>query len=791
MRTEPNADGRTVMRLGRWGLVCAVALIAQSGAASARESHGAEIRYTSHGVPHVTATTLEGAGYGYGWAFARDNMCLLLDRMTTLAGERSAAYGPEGSYRDSMTGADTLNLASDTVYRYLLTPRLVADVRRGASEDMRALVKGYVAGFNRHVAAAALPGEDCRGGPAFRPITEDDVWRRILHVPLLETTNLLLREIAAAAPPEAGAGKDPKPDTLALLEQRELLIAGSNAAAFGREMTQGGAGGFSFSNPHFGWRGTERLYAAQLTVPGKLDVFGGSPHGLPFPMMGFGKDVGWSVTHTTDKRSTIYELTLDPSDPRKYRVGDSVEAMRPVAISVPTKAGVVKRVIWETRYGPVIQSRQLPWTTVRAYAFADPERGNLRFADQFLDIARAGSVREIKAALDRHQGSPWSNVTAADSGGEAFYANISVAAHITDAQLKRCVIKGPARIFMDMADVTVLDGADPTCAWTLDPRAPQPGIIPAQMRPSMFRNDVVFNSNDSHWLATADVSGKLEGYPQVIGPEATARGERTRIAALYARSLGGAGPGGGGVSPAKWEGLFFSSRNVTAELVLDDVLADCRGRPNLTLATGAVVDLKPACGALARWDRTDRLASRGSALFGEFMRGLERVPMTGFALAPRYWRTPFDPADPIATPSGFVASDETRLALAKAADRLTKAGIGLEAPLGDVQFTTRGGGRLPLSGASYTYHMLVTDGPAAGVGMGEARVGDSYIHMVKLGPDGPSGRFIVTYSQAANPASPHHADMTEAFSEQRLLDVAFSPAEVAAGQIGDVVILER
>ena len=80
--------------------------------------------------------------------------------------------------------------------------------------------------------------------------------------------------------------------------------------------------------------------------------------------------------------------------------------------------------------------------------------------------------------------------------------------------------------------------------------------------------------------------------------------------------------------------------------------------------------------------------------------------------------------------------------------------------------------------------------PAAfepGKGITDIRTGDSYIHAVTLGPRGPRGRFIVAYSQSTNPASPHFADMTEAYSSHRWLDVAFSSAEIAAAQVGPTI----
>jgi acyl-homoserine-lactone acylase len=759
-------------------------------AVGAERSNEAEIRYTEYGVAHIEANTYEGAGRGYGWALAQDNLCVVVERTVTLAGERSRSLPGQETYIDPFAGGAVRNVDSDAVYRYLLPPALTRRVRQAASRDMRDLVRGFVDGFNQYVASERASGETCRGQSWFRPLSEADVWRRIAHVPLLETTAGVLRELIAASPPNAERAGAVPADTLSRLAVLEAVRGASNAAAFGRDGVEGGVGGLSFSNPHYAWHGTERLHAFHLNVRGELNVFGATAYGLPFPLMGFTDAVGWSITHTTDKRSTLYELTLDPSNPTRYMVGARSERMRAVNVTVETRDGPIARTFWETRYGPIVEGQNLPWNAERAYAFADPQRGNLRFADQFLAVARARDVREIQTALEAHMGSPWSNMTAADSGGEAFYSNTSVAANITNAQLERCVISSPARQYMDLADVTTLNGSDPACAWTIDPRARQRGIIPAELRPAMVRTDVTFNSNDSHWFATLNEDGRLEGFQRVIGPERTMRGERTRIAALYARDIinGSQATGAPGATPEKWERLFYSSRNLTGELILDDVIADCHRDPAVTVE-GAAFDLTAACAVLAAWDRRDTLESRGSALFVEFMRRLEAAPMTGFALAPRYWRVAFDPADPVGTPRGFVATEETRQALARAAYTLISGNIALDAPLREVQAVTRNGRRLPMSGSMYTYHMVRPGGFVAGQGITEIRSGDSYIHVVSLRPDGVRGRFLVAYSQSTNPMSPHFADMTVLFSEQRFADVRFSEDDIRAHQAGETVTL--
>ncbi|MFA7261659.1 MAG: penicillin acylase family protein [Caulobacter sp.] len=783
--------------------------------AEAREPD-VEVRYTALGVPHIEAATMEGAGYGYGWALSQDNLCVVVERSITIGGERSRSMAPGETYYDVFAGGDISNVDSDAVYRYLLPPLVAMRAKAAASKDMQDLVRGYVRGFNAHVAGEGAPGEDCRKATWFRPLTEEDAWRRIAHFPILETSSLFLREIVAATPPRTERVAALPANTTMRLAAFQLFRGGSNSAAFGREAVEGGVGGVSFSNPHYFWHGTERLHVFQLTVPGKLNVFGSTAYGLPFPLMGFNQHVGWSITHATDKRSTVYELSLDPSDPTAYQVDGKVERMRPVTVEVPTRDGPVTKTFWETRYGPMIASEELAWDGKRGYAFADPELANTRFADQFLDIARATTVRELRDAQLRDVGSPWSNITAADAAGEVYYSNISVAANITNEQLQRCLVTSPARVLMDLTDVTVLNGSDAGCAWTRDPREPQPGIIPSQIRPWLIRTDMTFNSNDSHWMTSVQPGSRLEGFARVIGPERTARGERTRIAAFYAQDVMRGSPltGSPGVTPSKWERMFFNARNLTAELILDDLIADCRRTPLVQMpedgvrgvgitrpqahsadavagpASGGPVDTTAACNALAGWDRRDALTSRGSALFAEFVSGLEVVPTTDLALASRYWRVPFNPSDPINTPSGFVASDETRQALARAQLRFESLGIAMDAPLGDVQSVTRNGKRLPISGSYFGYHLTRASTVTPGSGITEMRNGDGYIHIVSLKPGQVSGRFLVTFSQSTNPSSPHFADMTEVYSRESLADILFYPADVRRAQVGETVRLD-
>ena len=68
-------------------------------ACPSRLAYQATIRRTAHNIPHITAADFGSLGYGYGYAFAEDNICAIADAYVTVRAERSRFFGPEGSYR--------------------------------------------------------------------------------------------------------------------------------------------------------------------------------------------------------------------------------------------------------------------------------------------------------------------------------------------------------------------------------------------------------------------------------------------------------------------------------------------------------------------------------------------------------------------------------------------------------------------------------------------------------------------------------------------------------------------
>ena len=55
------------------------------------------ITRTEYGIPHIVGKDFGSVGYGYGYAFAQDNLCAMAETYVTVNGERSRWFGPDGA----------------------------------------------------------------------------------------------------------------------------------------------------------------------------------------------------------------------------------------------------------------------------------------------------------------------------------------------------------------------------------------------------------------------------------------------------------------------------------------------------------------------------------------------------------------------------------------------------------------------------------------------------------------------------------------------------------------------
>jgi acyl-homoserine-lactone acylase len=753
----------------------------QRSAPARQPRYDATIRWTRHGIPHVTARSFGSLGYGSGYAAAESSICTLMDTVVTGRGHRSRWYGPNRRYDDhvSMNGS---NLQIDVLVTDLRNRRVVERLlagKAGPEAETRAMVKGYVAGVNRWLRTQEVTDPGCRRMGYLKPdVTPLDLYYGVYLANLLASTGVFVKEIADAAPPTLTDPGLPELPVRASDVDRDALLAalgkdpaspfGSNATAIGGAKSSTGRG-MLLGNPHFPWRGRYHFTQQHLTIPGRYDVAGASLIGSPAVNIGWNKDVAWSHTVSTAYRFTPYEFKL--LGPTTYLTESGPKQLERRVVTVRVKRadgsiGTVREDVWRTDVGYVADSPAtlMPWGLASLWAIRDANGEHLRTIDTFLQMGKATSVRDLLRRQDRAGGMPWVNTTAADRAGDVVYADHSVVPHVTNTMKQRCLT--PVGLLLDqVAGLPGLDGtfAASSCAWGADADAQRPGILGPRNLPSVVRRDFVTNANDSYWLPNPAV--RLEGFATIIGCERCERTMRTRMVNAYVTDRL---RGGRKETPATLASHQHGNRLRTAEVMRagGDLDALC-----------AAADRPRACAVLRRWDGRSDTTSVGTHLFEEFV---TRAP------ADALWEVPFDAADPPNTPRDL---DETNpqvvAAMRDAIDSLRRRGVPFDARWGSLQVAgDRGAPAIPLGGGlgneAGNANALASRSPITNrQRFRPITYGSSHIQSIAFtGRRGLSARTILTYGQSENPRSPYSSDQTRLFSQERWVRFPWTPQQV-------------
>ena len=356
----------------RFGVVLAViaALSLAPAAASGKRHYSATIRTTDEGIPRILAKSWGDLGFGYGYALASQDICTVADSYVTVDAKRSRYFGPDGNWTFQGNGFTFNNLDSDFFFQKVIDDHTIQKLLklkppRGPRPQVIQAARGYAAGYNRYLrktGVANLPDPRCRGAKWVHPITVKDVFRRFYQLGLLASQGVAIDGIAQAAPPTppldtSAPAPSLSPDQVDELGQRLHLGIGSNAVALGPKGTKTGHG-MLLGNPHFPWKGSERFFESQLTIPGKMNVSGASLLGVPVVLIGHTRHLAWSHTVSTAYRFTPYQLTLVPGSPTTYLYDGQPKQMKSetVAVKVKTPGGLEKRThtFYSTIQGPMI-----------------------------------------------------------------------------------------------------------------------------------------------------------------------------------------------------------------------------------------------------------------------------------------------------------------------------------------------------------------------------------------------------------------------------------------------------
>ena len=777
----------------------------------------ATIRRTDFGVPYIKSDSLEGIGYGTAYAFAEDNICVLADQIVRFNGERSMYFGP-----DAVPGSgDTANVINDFVYK-ALGLRDIADANmENLSQNSRALVEGYAAGYNAYLDSVGAMGiaPPCRGMPHVRSIEPEDMLTYALGVALLPgAANFLDPMFIAVAPGEsynptpvmAGAAAFEMGIDLASITppEKNPEELGSNGWALGSDMTENGQG-MLLANPHFPHTGNQRFWRFGAEIPGEMKVVGGSLSGMPGPVnIGFNEHIAWTHTFSTAERFVVYQLELDESDAtgKTYLVDGEPRQMeeKTVTITVATGPGTsidMERTFYSSDFGPLLSiPGAFQWGmdfqgTTSAFALYDSNLPNLELLDHWLALNLARDTDEIGEIMDRHTGLIFNNIMASDYRGKTFFADGSSVPNLSDVALNEIRTNPVLAAVRLQAPFTLVPGN----SMVFMPN----GRVPGNKAPRLTRDDFVQNSNNSYWLSNPKAPLSTSSYGGTVDDKdfllfGRFNNEQTLRSRMGQKKLSQLS----NVTLDMLEETLLDNSSYLADAVLNDLVAYCSANSGPVTTAQGTVDITAGCSALASWDGFMNKDSVGAVVFREFAQRFETNPQ---------WVVPFDRTEPTTTPNTLKTNDLVLQQLAQAIQTVQAAGFTVDAPLGDVQFVERSnpdgtpsGVRLPWAGANNIeggFNVFRSQGSDDGTILPRhiypslpgsqlsnqgyhITSGSSWMFVMRFTDDGPEGRGLLTYSQSFDPMSPYFIDQTEFYSQEpRLAPIWWHEADIAENTI--------
>lgn len=791
----------------------------------------AKIRRTTYGVPHITADNLQSVGFGSGYAYAQDNICILADQIVKVRSERAKYFGPDKVFGSGDTG----NIISDFGHHALRVMTSAEELYPSMSENSRALIEGYTAGYNKYLADTGVDNlaPQCVGQPWVKPITAIEMTAYLFATSQYASgANSTFMQLAFLANPgtideylpyvgtKAKSVKEPVTKTivgqLALnaksfgATELDLGDLGSNGWGIGKDKTENGKG-ILLANPHFPHTGHLRFYQSHVTIPGVMDVMGGALQGFPVQNIGFNQNLGWTHTVSKSRRFVVYKLDLVQSNAMQYTVDGEVKDIDKKTYFVEVNAGggssvLLSKDYYYSHHGLMIEtppSNGMAWSATNAFSFRDSAEKNVDMIDHWLAMNLATDLEEFQQAFKDFDGIPWVNTMYADDQGNAFYIDKSRVHNLNDTAL------GLMRTDPTLVGTRQLVGFDilPGNTALFEPD----GLNSYEQAPKLLNSDYVQNSNDSYWFTNPTTP--LSAYSILYGDDFSQLSLRTRMGLkLLSDSAGDDDK----FNSAEVESALVSNRAYLAEAVMTDLLAQCQaqGTTSVTLDGGMTVDISAGCIALTNWDMRYNKESTAAHIFREF--AYKFTQSTVFI-------TPFSADMAASTPNTLVNDGSALKALAAAIKNVEASGFALDAMLGDMQFTEKtmpdgsaSGERFPWAGAKHqeggfniyasaksddTLYPIHQYTPVNDVDTATAlksglttdgyhlNYGSSWMFVVNFTDNGPNARGLLSYSQSSNTDSSHNDDQNRYYSQTSALrPLLFSEADISSNIISEMDI---
>lgn len=335
------------------------------------------------GVPHIYAPTEEAGMFAMGWAQAEDRPEELLKNLALALGESAKYAGP---------GAFMADLRTHMWRHYEICRENIDKVDPVVRGQVKAFVNGINAFYKAHP-------EDV---PEWWGDREVDEYMSMAFGRLF----LYNWSIDDAYSDLERAGISPGFD--------QKTGGASNQFAVSKARSAVGAP-ILYIDPHLNWFGPSRFWEFRIHA-GALQGSGFNLAGTPYIGLGHNANLAWAMTTGGPDTADVYELTLDPSDPMKYKYDDTWKTITKREVTLTAKGGESKTFpIFESHYGPIIAMRG-----GKAYAakvsYADCVQGNeawyaLNFGKDYTAVIKAAETQMIFPQ----------NIMAADTAGNIYY----------------------------------------------------------------------------------------------------------------------------------------------------------------------------------------------------------------------------------------------------------------------------------------------------------------------------------------------------------------------------------
>ena len=168
-------------------------------------------------------------------------------------------------------------------------------------------------------------------------------------------------------------------------------------------------------DPHLSWDGPSRFFEFRIHA-GELQGSGTSLAGAPYLGNGHTRTLAWAMTTGGPDTADVYELTLDPADPERYRYGGEWRPLtsREVTIAVRDQPPLRRRLSF-SHHGPIIATAD-----GKAYAAKIAYAESVNLLEALHELNTGAGYQAAVRALDTLALFP-QNVMVADTSGHIYY----------------------------------------------------------------------------------------------------------------------------------------------------------------------------------------------------------------------------------------------------------------------------------------------------------------------------------------------------------------------------------